>query len=51
MKKINTDQHKKFFNNLYRKFFQDNVFDRSEYEALCNIFTTYVDETKNESFL
>ena len=41
----------KSFDKLYRRSLQDNVIDRSEYESLCNIFTKYVDETKNESFL
>ena len=41
----------KSFNNLYRKSLQDNLVDKIEYESLCNIFTKYVDETKNESFL
>ena len=36
---------------LYRKSLQDNVIDKTEYESLCNIFTRYVDENKNESFL
>ena len=41
----------KFFDKLYRKSLQDNVIDKTEYENLCNIFTRYVDEYKNESFL
>ena len=41
----------KSFDKLYRKSLQDNVFDKIEYENLCNIFTRYVNETKNESFL
>ena len=41
----------KFFDKLYRKSLQDNVIDKSEYESLCNIFTRYVDENKNESLL
>ena len=41
----------KSFDNLYRKSSQDNVIDKTEYESLCNIFTKYVDENKNESFL
>ena len=39
------------FDKLYRKSIQDNVIDKIEYESLCNIFTKYVDENKNESFL
>ena len=41
----------KSFDKLYRKSLQDNVIDKTEYESLCNIFTRYVDENKNESFL
>ena len=41
----------KFFDKLYRKSLQDNTIDKTEYESLCNIFTKYVDENKNESFL
>ena len=41
----------KYFDKLYRKSLQDNVIDKNEYESLCNIFTKYVDENKNESFL
>ena len=41
----------KSFDKLYRKSLQDNVIDKTEYENLCNIFTRYVDENKNESFL
>ena len=41
----------KCFDKLYRKSLQDNVIDKTEYESLCNIFTKYVDENKNESFL
>ena len=41
----------KSFDKLYRKSLQDNVIDKSEYDILCNIFTRFVDENKNESFL
>ena len=41
----------KSFDKLYRKSSQDNVTDKNEYESLCNIFTKYVNENKNESFL
>ena len=41
----------KSFDKLYRKSLQDNVIDKPEYESLCNIFTKYVDENKNEAFL
>ena len=40
----------KSFDKLYRKSLQDNIIDKNEYESLCNIFTKYVDENKNESF-
>ena len=41
----------KSFDKLYRKSLQDKTIDKSEYENLCNIFTKYVDENKNGSFL
>ena len=41
----------KSFDKLYRKSLQDNVIDKNEHESLCNVFTKYVDENKNESFL
>ena len=41
----------KSFDKLYRKSLQDNVINKTEYESLCNIFTKYVDQNKNESFL
>ena len=41
----------KSFDKLYRKSLQDNIIDKTEYNSLCNIFTKYVDENKNESFL
>ena len=41
----------KSFDKLYRKSVQDNVIDKTDYDSLCNIFTKYVDENKNESFL
>ena len=40
----------KSFDKLYRKSLQDKVIDKIEYENLCNSFTKYVDENKNESF-
>ena len=39
------------FDKLYRKSLQNNLIDKSEYGSLCNVFTEYLDETKNESFL
>ena len=52
-KKLNErdQQTIKFYDKLYRKSLQDNVIDKNEYESLCNIFTKYIDENKNESFL
>ena len=41
----------KSFDKLYRKSLQDNIIDKAEYESLCKIFTKYIDENKNESFL
>ena len=41
----------KYFDKLYRKSLQDNVIDKTEYESLCNVFTKYINENKNESFL
>ena len=41
----------KSFDKLYKKSLQDNVINKDEYESLCNIFTKYIDENKNESFL
>ena len=35
---------------LYKKFLQDNVIDKNEYDSLCNIFTKHIGETKNEFF-
>ena len=51
-KQFDRDQNTiKSFDKLYRKSLQDNVIDKTEYESFCNIFTRYVDENKNESFL
>ena len=41
----------KSFDKLYRKSLQDMIIDKTEFENLCNIFTKYVDENKNGSFL
>ena len=41
----------KSFDKLYRNLLQDNIIDKTEYENFCNIFTKYVDENKNGSFL
>ena len=51
-KQFDRDQQTiKSFDTLYRKSLQDNVFDKDEYDSLCNIFTKYVDENKIESVL
>ena len=51
-KKNERDQQtKKFFDKMYRESLNDNLIDKTEYERICNIFTNYVDETKNETFL
>ena len=51
-KRYERDQNTiKSFDKLYRKSLQDNIIDKTEYENLCNIFTRYVDQNKNESFL
>ena len=41
----------KSFDKLYRKSSQDNVIGKNEYDSLCIIFTKFVDENKNETFL
>ena len=41
----------KFFDKLYRKSLQDNIIDKTEYDSLCNIFTKFIDQNKNEPFL
>ena len=41
----------KSFDKLYRKSLQDNLIDKNEYESVCKIFTKYVDQNKNETFL
>ena len=51
-KKHEKDQNtNKPFDEIYRKSLQDNVIDKNEYESLCNFFTRYGNENKNESFL
>ena len=44
-------QTTKSFDNSFRKSIQDNLIDRNECESLCNNFTEFLDESKNESFL
>ena len=41
----------KSFHKLYCKILQGSFFDKNEYESLCNIFTKYMEESKNESLL
>ena len=43
-------QTTKSFDKLYRKSLQNKVIDKSDSESLCNNFTKYLEETKNESF-
>ena len=38
------------FDKLYRKSLRDNIIDKTEYDSLCNVFTKYVDDNKNECF-
>ena len=40
----------KSFDKFYRKSLQDNIFDKYDYESLCNVSTKYVDAYKNEVF-
>ena len=39
------------FEKFYRKKFQDNLIDESEYESLCNNFTINLEKMKKEPFL
>ena len=41
----------KSFDNFYKKSLQDKVIEKKEYRSLCNVYTKYADEAKNESFL
>ena len=41
----------KSFDKLYRKTLQDSIIDENEYGNLPNLFTKYVDEITNGSFL
>ena len=41
----------KSFDKLYRKSLQNNIIGKTEYDSFGNIFTKYIDENKNESFL
>ena len=43
-------QTKKFLDKFFKKTLQDKVCDEKDSELLCEIFTKYVDETKNEYF-
>ena len=38
------------FDKLYRKSLQDKILDKIECESPCNIFTKYLEDTKNEPF-
>ena len=44
-------QTNKRFDKLYRTSLQDILFNEIEHESLCNSFSKYVDEQKNEYFL
>ena len=41
-------QTKVFFDKICRKSLQDKLNDRKDYETLCNNFTWYVNEAKND---
>ena len=49
MKKI--DKQLNLLIKLYRKSSPDNLIDKNDYESLCDIFTKYLEGTKNEFFL
>ena len=38
------------FDKFYKKYLQDILVDKNEYESPCSIFIKFVDETKNEHF-
>ena len=40
----------KCFDKINTKYLQDNLIDKNYCDSLCNIFTKYLEETKNESF-
>ena len=42
------EQTKRSFDRQYKRSLQDFPFDKSQNESLCNIFTRYLDEKKNE---
>ena len=46
----NCQQTIKSFDKFYRKFLQDDVIDKNDYECLCNILNKYSDETKKNLF-
>ena len=41
----------KYFDSLYRKRLQDNLFDKIEDEFQCNFFKRHIDEMVSECFL
>ena len=43
-------QTNKSSDKLCKKPVQDNVIDKYQHESVCNNFTSYVDETKNNLF-
>ena len=40
----------KSIDKLYKKTLQEKIIEKTEYESLCNTFTEFVDENKNECF-
>ena len=38
------------FDKLYRESSQDILFDKIDFESLCNVFTKFLDETKIKNF-
>ena len=52
-KKLNEkdQQTMESFDKLYRKSLQGNAIDKNEYESLCIIATSYLNESKIERFL
>ena len=42
---------KKSFDKLYKKSLEENLINGNDYKPLFNIFTKFMDETKNKAFL
>ena len=50
----NMKKHNKLLNlliNCKKKSLQGNLFDKNEYESLCNVITKYLVDAKIETFL